>query len=800
MRIEARDIKAAAAGRWPEILAAVAGIEPELLDGRHHGCPRCGGSDRFRLVDRQCGAVLCNQCFRERNGDGIAAVGWMTGCSFRESLQKIADYLGFRSRPRKRLRLDLLEFRPYNRIAVARWCQQKPPISPAGIRLVHGQCAVYAGTHRVIALPIYGPKLTGGPVVGWVLMALDGSTLPAGRGSAKILTLAGSRAGLIGTVEGIAPGAEVWKTEGPTDALALLSADPGRIVVTGAFGAMERAGPLAEMLAECDVVVVPDADRPGIEGATYRIDRGGRKRPGWCPELAEHAARVRLVRLPYEIAEHHGRDLRDYLCDHSVSELDALAGQAETFSRDAAPSASEAVESPDDPFRLARICVDQYRQRHGHDLRYWRSEWWRWVGPCYRVLADEDLQWKLQIAIKDEFDRLAVEDKDNAGIARKVTGSLTTNVVRALRSLVGVPADVDQPIWIDDDQRRHRNLLAVANGILDLDQHPPIMEPLSPRWFSAVGLPYEYRAGAECPRWHRFLERNLAGDQQVIRFLAEWIGYCLTAGTRLQKFLLLQGAGRNGKGVFSAVLEAVLGSENVSHVGLDRIGEKFSLVQTYGKLANIAGDSGEIDRVAEGILKSWTGGDRMQFERKFKGAFSSTPTAKLIVATNQLPTIRDRSMGVWRRLILLPWTVQIPHHEVDPALTDARWWAEQGELPGILQWALEGRHRLGQRGYFEEPDICAEARRGYEIENNPARLFLHEHYRADPDGFAVVRAVYQQYKVWCSETGHSRPLAANKFAGEVYRHFGLDPKIARGRITVAGQRLWCYVGISEIQG
>ena len=53
--IDAAALKQEAAGRWQEILPALGGIPSEVLDGKHHFCPRCGGKDRFRMIDREAG-------------------------------------------------------------------------------------------------------------------------------------------------------------------------------------------------------------------------------------------------------------------------------------------------------------------------------------------------------------------------------------------------------------------------------------------------------------------------------------------------------------------------------------------------------------------------------------------------------------------------------------------------------------------------------------------------------------------------------------------------------------------------
>ena len=93
-RASAEDVKAAAAGRWKEILTNVAGIDGAILDGRGYPCPRCGGDDRFALVDESAGAVICRHCFSERNGDGLAAVGWSLDLDFPASVNRVAEYLG----------------------------------------------------------------------------------------------------------------------------------------------------------------------------------------------------------------------------------------------------------------------------------------------------------------------------------------------------------------------------------------------------------------------------------------------------------------------------------------------------------------------------------------------------------------------------------------------------------------------------------------------------------------------------------------------------------------------------------
>ncbi len=95
-RFDVADIKRQASGRWIEILKAVGGIDAEILDGRNHPCPKCGGVNRFAAFGDflDTGGINCRNCHTDNNGDGIAAVRWLTDCDFATSLQAIADFLG----------------------------------------------------------------------------------------------------------------------------------------------------------------------------------------------------------------------------------------------------------------------------------------------------------------------------------------------------------------------------------------------------------------------------------------------------------------------------------------------------------------------------------------------------------------------------------------------------------------------------------------------------------------------------------------------------------------------------------
>jgi P4 family phage/plasmid primase-like protien len=475
----------------------------------------------------------------------------------------------------------------------------------------------------------------------------------------------------------------------------------------------------------------------------------------------------------------------------------------------------EALKEIDDPYRLARLYVKENCTVDGElTLRYWKEQWWRWSEGSYRLLGTEELLAKLWAHIEDEFQRANIKQlkdpsamltqgqlrRGRAPTAQKVNNALVNNVRGALASLCLVSGDVEQPTWLLNEGQggsEQHSYVGMKNGLLRLDDllegEKEVLEAHSPAWFSRVCMPYEFDPDADCPKWKAFLERNLEGDQERIALLQEWFGYCLAADTSQQKFLMLQGEGSNGKSVVCAALTAVLGDGNVSHVPLENYGERFALAGTLGKLANIASEVGEIDKVAEGQLKQFTSGDRMTFDRKGIQPVEAMPTARLVLATNNLPRFSDRSGGIWRRLLLLPFQVEIQPCERVPGMDKPAWWVGSGELPGIFNWAVEGLRRLNKQGRFTEAKLSQEALEQHRFDCNPARTFLRDRCQEVPERQVAVQTLYREYRDWCTTNGY-QPLGSSAFGREVSRTY---PKVKRARVGGGGARGYVYAGLSH---
>lgn len=490
----------------------------------------------------------------------------------------------------------------------------------------------------------------------------------------------------------------------------------------------------------------------------------------------------------------------------TFADLLALAEQAAPILPPAAAGDGSApqltvIEADDDPDRLARVFLDQYASDpvHGHTLKWWRDEWWQWDGTKY--VRQPDLICRLHAAVKKEFNRLNIlrqmegTDGNEQPTVQKITRSLERNVESALQSMTNVGHDTEQMTWLD--WRLRDQCVSLSNGILDIDHlmagREDCLVPHNPLWFSSVCLPYAFDPEADCPTWKQMLEQNLEGDAERIKLLQEWAGYLITADTSQQKFMVLEGDGANGKSVYMAGVTAMLGRESVSNISLELFGQRFMLTETLGKLANISTDMGEVDKVAEGHLKSFTSGDRMFFDRKGIPGLSTTPTARLMAATNNRPRFTDRSSGVWRRMILVPFRREIADGKRVRGADRTEFWVDNGEVSGIFNWAIAGLHRLRQQGGFTKSKICEAALDEYRKQNNPARNFLLECCE-ETDSAAGISCsdLYREYARWCTSRGY-RPLGEAEFGKEVKRCF---KNCERKRNRESGERIYRYYGVA----
>ena len=195
-------------------------------------------------------------------------------------------------------------------------------------------------------------------------------------------------------------------------------------------------------------------------------------------------------------------------------------------------------------------------------------------------------------------------------------------------------------------------------------------------------------------------------------------------------------------------------------------------------------------RLAEVLLKEMTGGDRMTARFLRAEFFEFKPEFKIFLATNHKPIIRGTDNAIWRRVRLIPLTVQIPEDEQDKDLHQKL----KGELPGILNWALEGCLDWQDEG-LTPPKAVQEATLGYREEMNILGEFIGEHCVVTPGAAAMAKYLYKAYAAWAEESGEKRPMSQKEFGGRLKERGFMNTKETRGENK--GKSKWLGIGMKE---
>jgi P4 family phage/plasmid primase-like protien len=430
-----------------------------------------------------------------------------------------------------------------------------------------------------------------------------------------------------------------------------------------------------------------------------------------------------------------------------------------------------------------------HADRCRYTLASWRGDFYEWSAGRWSRVSDSEIDPRITKHLQKHNSGYGVNMGQEPEVPIRKSRIADIRLCLAGRTLR--PETRPLNVW-DNITQEALTTLSMKNGLLILKHNGQVeLVPHTPDYFSFIQLPYDYAPKAQCPLWLTFLDDVMMKRADYVLLLQQWFGYVLRSDLRLQKFLLCVGEGANGKGILFEVIQTLVGIENCSQVPITRFKNLFSLVTTLGKMINLTHESsGLIEEEAETTLKSYTSGDRMTFERKFKDAVSDVPTAKIMVATNDLPRFNDKSQAIWRRILLVPFDKVIPPEQQIETLADEL----KKELPGILNWALEGLRNLNAAGRFIIPEGSKTMLEQYRQDANPARAFLTENYEAKSNGEYINREIlYREYADWCKSRNY-HPLGERMFGKEVKRAF---PNVNSKRPGSGNARERVYEGITS---
>ncbi len=397
------------------------------------------------------------------------------------------------------------------------------------------------------------------------------------------------------------------------------------------------------------------------------------------------------------------------------------------------------VRGASDPFELARA----FRDYLGGNATTFAGNVYRFNGTKYVIMSDADLRCEIYTFLDK-----ARSQKTNR-VATPNIGNVK-EIASAFKALTLLSSGKAPPCWKGPANGNADALVVCANGILNLTTRQ--LENATPDFFTLTALDYTFEPSRNPPwLWLEFLGQVFPDNPAAIDLLQEVFGYLLVPDTGQQKIFVLHGPRRSGKGTTLRVLTRLLGRDNVVATDLFALGERFGLSPLLGHHVATIGDAGRLGNSGRALqrLLSISAEDAVTLDRKLDPEmWSGRLSVRFVIATNSIRDLADPHGALASRLLAIPFRHSFLGLE-DPTLSDRL----AKELPGILNWAIDGWRRLKERGRFGAfgmPEL--ELGMPADIEARVAR-FVAEQCQLGPEHLSSKEGLFDTWTEWCRSHG-----------------------------------------------
>lgn len=398
---------------------------------------------------------------------------------------------------------------------------------------------------------------------------------------------------------------------------------------------------------------------------------------------------------------------------------------------------------------IARAVIDHLGRDNmlctGDDFWIWR-ETGVWVAADQRLIRQS-----VQKVLEDE----------NIEVTAGIVGSVTEVLKNEL--------------YIDDHEFNLGSPETVncLNGEIHLenncwvDRGQWLCAPHQKESYRTTQIPTVFDDSAQAPRFEAFLEEVFEPDadkEDKIEALLSLMGYTLMSHSRHEKFVMLIGAGANGKSVLLSVLEGLCGRKNTAGVQPSSFDRTFQRAHLHMKLANIVSELKQGEVIADAELKAITSGEPCTVEQKFKNPFEMRPFATCWFGTNHMPHTRDFSEALFRRAVIITFNRVFPPEKQNRHLKEEL----RQELPGILNLALKSYSTALSVG-FTEPESSKRVKGEWKLEADQVALFVDDCCKIEPQEEVKISKLYGRYKLWADGQSIKKIVALKGFRDRLTR-------------------------------
>jgi len=296
----------------------------------------------------------------------------------------------------------------------------------------------------------------------------------------------------------------------------------------------------------------------------------------------------------------------------------------------------------------------------------------------------------------------------------------------------------------------------------------------------------EYDPIAGCPQWLAHLDLIFGNDTDYLTGFQSMCGYTLLGTNPRQVMFILYGRGRNGKSKTIEVLARIFADYAVNIAADSLMAKRFEnarsdLARLAGARMATAAEGAEGARMDEAIIKQITGEYVITVRKLYENEFEFTPVAKIWMTTNYEPVIPGTDDGIWRRIWMVPFSVQIPEEKCDPDIAAKL----LSESSGILNWCLAGLSRYYANGNrLVQPRKVLQATANLRTVSDTVGLFLATECAFEMGASLSRSAFREMFEKWCAEEGIRR-VPSGKRVADALRERGV---VDGGRTNA--ERFW----------
>lgn len=382
--------------------------------------------------------------------------------------------------------------------------------------------------------------------------------------------------------------------------------------------------------------------------------------------------------------------------------------------------------------RLIQEVLDEHFAG-GAWIKRWARQYWVFLHGLWQPMDEEWVQSK----ILQTLYRLREERPEDsaallalvATVGESKTSTLSGALIAMFRATLAGREDSKDPLKMQELIKPP--VINCLNGEVWFDTKNPgsyTFKPHKAEHFMTHQINAKYDPKAKCPGWMKFLHQTFGDKEDVeghIRHLGEIMGYIAQPDRGLKTWVLFHGEGYNGKSAIGAVLSSLLEHSSLEKRLADygEGGSSHAEAGLPGKLMLIDDDYTQGAMLPDGFIKKLSEAKHITANPKFASEFRFVNRAVPVILCNHWPPTRDTSLAIRERAQVIDFTYYFSPEVRDEA---AKNHILQHELSGILNWLIASYARLMQRGRFEEPEECTQAREHWLSMSNPVAMFIQE--------------------------------------------------------------------------